>query len=79
MSIKDTRRYKKRKTKGVAGYGKTDPVMKKKLAGLFIIVVLALVAIAVKITYINASSGKQYSKAVLSQSQSQYSSTTIPY
>ena len=79
MSIRNTKRYKKRKTKGVAGYGKTNPVMKKKLAGLFIIVVLALVAIAVKITYINASSGKQYSKAVLSQSQSQYSSTTIPY
>ena len=60
-------------------YGTTDNIMKKKLAGLFIAVVLALVAISVRITYISASDGQKYAKTVLAQSQSKYSSTTIPF
>ncbi|MCI5699460.1 MAG: cell division protein FtsI [Lachnospiraceae bacterium] len=53
--------------------------MKKKLAGLFVIVVLALVGLAIRITVINASEGEQYSKQVLTRSQQQYGSTTIPF
>lgn len=53
--------------------------MNKKLAGLFVGVVLALVALAVRITVISSDKGEQYSKQVLSQSQQQYGSTTIPF
>ena len=53
--------------------------MKKKLAGLFIAVVLAFVALSIRITVISAQNKDQYSRAVLSQTQSQYSNTTIPY
>ncbi|MDD3340171.1 MAG: penicillin-binding transpeptidase domain-containing protein [Lachnospiraceae bacterium] len=53
--------------------------MKRKLAGLFVMVVLVLVMLAVRITYINASSGDQYSKQVLAQSQQQYQSRTLPF
>ena len=53
--------------------------MKKKLAGLFVAVVLALVCLAVRITYINAVSGGRYARQVLAQSQSEYASTTLPF
>lgn len=53
--------------------------MNKKLAGLFVGVVLALVALAVRITVISSDKGEQYSKQVLSQSQQQYGSSTIPF
>lgn len=53
--------------------------MQRKLAGLFIAVVLVLVCLAIRITYINAVSGDRYAKQVLAQSQSQYSSTTLPF
>ncbi|MDD3278952.1 MAG: penicillin-binding transpeptidase domain-containing protein [Lachnospiraceae bacterium] len=51
----------------------------KKLVGLFIMVILALVALAIRITYINATDGEQYSRQVLSQTQQQYDSRTIPF
>ena len=60
-------------------YGKLNSTMKKKLAGLFIAVVLAFVALAIRITVISASKGEQYSRTVLSQTQSRYSNRTIPY
>lgn len=53
--------------------------MKRKLAGLFIIILLALVGLILGITYINAKSGDKYTKQVLAQSQQQYDSTKIPY
>ena len=53
--------------------------MKKKLAGLFVAVVLALVCLAIRITYINAVSGARYARQVLAQSQSEYASTTLPF
>ncbi len=53
--------------------------MKRKLAGLFVFVVLALICLLIRITYISAVSGKQYAKQVLAQSQSEYSSVTLPY
>ena len=40
---------------------------------------LALVGLAVRITYINASSGDQYTKQVLSQQQQQYESRVLPF
>ena len=60
-------------------YGKLNSNMKKKLAGLFLAVVLAFVLLAVRITMISAGSGEQYARVVLSQSQARYSSTTIPF
>ena len=60
-------------------YGKTNSTMKRKLAGLFIAAVLIFVLLAIRISYISASKKDQYSKQVLSQTQSQYSSTSIPY
>ena len=53
--------------------------MRKKLAGLFIIVVLALICLLIRITFINAVSGDKYTKQVLAQSQSSYSSTILPF
>ena len=60
-------------------YGKTNNTMRKKLAGLFLIVVLALICLLIRITYINAVSGDTYTKQVLAQSQSSYSSTILPF
>jgi len=51
----------------------------KKLAVLFLAVVVCLVGLAVRITLINASNGEQYERIVQTQAQQQYSSTTIPY
>ncbi|HAE44037.1 MAG TPA: cell division protein FtsI [Lachnospiraceae bacterium] len=53
--------------------------MRKKLAGLFLIVVLALICLLIRITYINAVSGDRYTKQVLAQSQNSYSSTSLPF
>ena len=53
--------------------------MKKKLAGLFVLILLAFVFLVIGITIINAKSGDKYTKQVLAQSQQQYDSTTIPY
>ena len=39
---------------------KLNAVMRRKLAGLFVFVVLALICLLIRITYINAVSGKQY-------------------
>lgn len=50
-----------------------------KLVWLFGIVVLAFVGLGIRITVINASQGKQYSKQVLSQSQQKYDSRVIPF
>ncbi len=66
---------------------KADPVyrrkpngkMRTKLVGLFLVVILAFVALAIRITVINAKSGDTYKKKVLTQSQQQYSSRTIPF
>lgn len=52
--------------------------MQKKLAGLFLAVLLALVGLALRITYINATSGTQYQQQVLSQAQQQYDSRVLP-
>lgn len=56
-----------------------NSTMKKKLAGLFVVIVLALVGLAVRITVINSSKGEQYRKQVLIQSQQKYGSTTLPF
>ncbi len=53
--------------------------MSKKLVGLFLAVILALVALTVGITYINARNGDQYKRIVLSQTQQQYESRVIPF
>ena len=53
--------------------------MSRKLVGLFLTVLLALVGLAGKITYINATEGDRDSRIVLSQAQQKYESRTIPY
>ena len=58
---------------------KINGKISKKLVGLFIIVVLALVGLALRITYINATDGEQYKRQVLSQTQQQYDSRVIPF
>ena len=60
-------------------YRKLNASMRRKLAGLFVFVVLALICLLIRITYINAVSGKQYTRQVLANSQSQYSSKTLAY
>ena len=51
----------------------------RKLVGLFMTVLLALVGLAGRITYINATEGQQYKRIVMSQAQQQYDSRTIPF
>ena len=52
--------------------------MRKKLVILYGGVVLALVALTGRITYINATSGDKYKKQVLSQAQQRYESRVLP-
>ncbi len=56
-----------------------NATMRRKLAGLFVAVVLALILLLIRITYINAVSGDEYTKEVLSNSRSQYTSTVLAY
>lgn len=49
----------------------------KKLVGLFLLVILALVGLALRITQINAMSGQQYARIVMSQAQQSYEIRTI--
>ena len=51
---------------------------RRKLVGLFLTVILALVGLAARITWINAREGDQYRRIVMSQAQQQYDSRTIP-
>lgn len=53
--------------------------MKIKLAGVFGCSLLALVGLLVEITWINAKSGNKYTQQVLTQSQQQYTDTTVPF
>ena len=46
--------------------------MKTKLVGLLIVILLALVALIFRITYISIKSGDRYTRQVLTQSQQQY-------
>ena len=57
---------------------KINKNMKKKLAVLFSLVLLALVGLVARITYINATSGSKYRKQVLSQAQQKYENQTLP-
>ena len=52
--------------------------MKEKLLILFGIVLLLLVLLVLRITYINATSGSKYKKQVLSQAQQKYESQVLP-
>lgn len=51
--------------------------MQMKLAVLFIVIMLALIGLCSRLTYINVKSGDKYTKQVLSQQQ--YDSQTIPF
>ena len=51
----------------------------KKLVGLFVLVILALVSLAVRITIINATDGEKYKRIVMTQAQQQYDSRTIAF
>ena len=51
--------------------------MQKKLVILYVGIILAFAGLVVRITYINAASGEEYTKIVLDQQQ--YDSRVIPY
>ena len=51
--------------------------MRKKTRCTYLIVVLTLVALAIRVVYINVVNGKEYSEAVVMQMD--YNSTDIPY
>ena len=51
--------------------------MRKKTRCAYLIVVLTLVALAIRVVYINVVNGKEYSEAVVMQMD--YNSTDIPY
>ena len=52
--------------------------MRGKLVGLFGVVLLALVCLLARITYINATSGSKYTRQVLTQAQQSYENNIIP-
>ncbi|HJB14978.1 MAG TPA: cell division protein FtsI [Candidatus Blautia excrementipullorum] len=52
--------------------------MRGKLVGLFGVVLLALVCLLARITYINATSGSKYTRQVLTQAQQSYENNVIP-
>ena len=58
---------------------KTHTRTVKKLVGLFTVVILALVALAVRITVISATDGERYKRIVMTQAQQQYDSRTIAF
>lgn len=70
---------RKRKRRDPHSERKLNATMRTKLVGLFAIVILAFVGLAVRITVINAKDGDAYKKKVLTQSQQQYSSRTLPF
>lgn len=53
--------------------------MKQKLVGLFIGAVLALVCLLMRVSFVMFQSGEQYARQVLSQTQAEYSSRTLPF
>ena len=53
--------------------------MSRKLVALFLGVMLVFVALAIDITYVNATKGEKYERQVLSQTQQSYGSRTIPF
>ena len=57
---------------------KINHLMRGKLVGLFAVVLLALVCLLGRITYINATSGQKYKKQVLTQAQQKYESNVLP-
>lgn len=57
---------------------KINHQMKGKLAGLFGAVLLALVCLLGRITYINATNGDKYKKQVLTQAQQRYENDVLP-
>lgn len=57
---------------------KINHKMRGKLVGLFAVVLLALVCLLARITYINAKSGQRYKKQVLTQAQQKYESNVLP-
>ncbi|MBR3170613.1 MAG: cell division protein FtsI [Lachnospiraceae bacterium] len=69
----------RRKKAGNVKYRKQSAKLERKLAGLFVAVVLVLLCLLIRISYINAMSGDRYTKQVLSQSQSGYSSEVLAY
>ena len=71
MATSNKRNTKKQKKK-------INIIMKKKLVILFVLVLLAFFGLAVRITYITATSGTKYKKQVLSQAQQKYESSVLP-
>ena len=73
MNNSNTGKKRRRKPQRKINYN-----MKKKLVMLFGMVLLALVILTLRITYINATSGTKYKKQVLSQAQQKYTSQVLP-
>lgn len=67
------KRQQKKKTK------RLTKKMRTKLVGLLIAILVVLVGLIFGITYISIKSGDKYTRQVLTQSQQQYESTTIPF
>lgn len=56
---------------------KINKPIQKKLVGAFMIAILAFAVLVIRVTYINASKGEEYTKVVLDQQQ--YDSRVIPF
>ena len=60
-------------------YRKLNTSMRRKLAGLFVFAVLALICLLIRVSYISATRGEGYTRQVLANSQSQYASVAMAY
>lgn len=86
MSTKNQKNLQRSRSKEIRGRRwqkmrsrKINNKMGKKLVLLFLIVILALVGLAIRITFINLNDGKNYERTVLKQTQQQYESRIIPF
>ena len=72
---------KKKKKTGTLRFPvrKINKTISKKLVGLFLVVMLALVGLTVRITVINASNGDEYRRIVLQNTQQQYVNRTLAF
>ena len=58
---------------------KINRQISRKLVGLFLVVILALIALLIKITQINITNGADYTRIVLQNNQQQYVNRTLAF
>lgn len=79
MAVRKNNRVTEKKRQNRMRRRKISGKISRKLIGIFAVVILAMVGLAGRITYINATEGNAYKRIVMTQAQQQYASQTIPF